>query len=610
MAMPQQICIPDIKSKATVRLLFMMPAKNAMLSSPLRVMSLSYTGDVRFGNHERLQPWDVDSASRLSRWCVSTVLPPILIVPETMLRLIIILCLLGYVFALAENANDWKSRSIYQVFTDRFARTDGSTTAPCNPKDAITCSGTWRGIINHLDYIQGMGFDAVMISPVTKNLNSNFKDGDAHHGFGPQNIYELNEKFGTHKDLLDLSKALHDRGMYLMVDIVTNKTASKADTEDDASTPMMKTWIENLTANYSIDGLRIDAAKHVDMGYLKKIVNASSLFVTGDVAESKTETICEYQNSIPSVPNYPLYLAIIEAFGKGNMSALVNAVYHTKADCKDASALGTFSESYGLPRFPSYSKDLSLAKNVIAFTMLSDGIPMYYQGQEQHLSGGEVPANHEALWLSGYNTTAPLYEFTATVNKIRQQAIRVDDDYLEFHLKAFYNDSQTAIFRKGFESRHMLTVYSNQGEDAPYRELRIPRCGPQHSVFTEVTTCSNYTVDAWGALYVRMEKGLPQIFFPADQMGGSGLCGVGDWPIRGSKAKGDGMKDQDRAEQDQVKENPKWGRKPGRVWSKPIQKAKEKKKKKPEANSGGRSAQGGMSVCFFALAWAVFSFLL
>ena len=48
---------------------------------------------------------------------------------------------------------EWRSRSIYQVMVDRFARTDGSTDAPCVLYEF--CNGTWAGLINKLDYIQG-----------------------------------------------------------------------------------------------------------------------------------------------------------------------------------------------------------------------------------------------------------------------------------------------------------------------------------------------------------------------------------------------------------------------------------------------------------------------
>jgi maltooligosyltrehalose synthase len=36
------------------------------------------------------------------------------------------------------------------------------------------------------------------------------------------NRYNINSNYGTAADLLALSEALHDRGMYLMVDVVAN----------------------------------------------------------------------------------------------------------------------------------------------------------------------------------------------------------------------------------------------------------------------------------------------------------------------------------------------------------------------------------------------------
>lgn len=57
----------------------------------------------------------------------------------------------------AATTEEWKSRSIYQVVVDRFAKTDGSTTAACDEL-YLFCNGTWTGLINHLDYIQGEPF--------------------------------------------------------------------------------------------------------------------------------------------------------------------------------------------------------------------------------------------------------------------------------------------------------------------------------------------------------------------------------------------------------------------------------------------------------------------
>lgn len=53
----------------------------------------------------------------------------------------------------AADADEWKSRSIYQVMIDRYAHDDGSTDTTCEMH--LFCGGTWKGLKNKLDYIQG-----------------------------------------------------------------------------------------------------------------------------------------------------------------------------------------------------------------------------------------------------------------------------------------------------------------------------------------------------------------------------------------------------------------------------------------------------------------------
>lgn len=128
----------------------------------------------------------------------------------------------------AATAEDWKSRSVYQVLTDRFALTDGSTEATCTPSDEKYCGGTWQGIINKLDYIQNMGFTAVWISPITKQVDI----PSSYHGYYQTDLYSVNEGYGSEEDLKALSDELHKRDMYLMVDVVPNHFASPGPVEN------------------------------------------------------------------------------------------------------------------------------------------------------------------------------------------------------------------------------------------------------------------------------------------------------------------------------------------------------------------------------------------
>lgn len=57
------------------------------------------------------------------------------------------------------NDADARSKSVYQLVTDRFAVTSSSGAPACNVSERAYCGGQWAAIGKHLSYIQGMGFD-------------------------------------------------------------------------------------------------------------------------------------------------------------------------------------------------------------------------------------------------------------------------------------------------------------------------------------------------------------------------------------------------------------------------------------------------------------------
>lgn len=73
-----------------------------------------------------------------------------------------------------------------------------------------------------LDYIQGMNFDAIWISPVVQQLTQSTIDGEAYTAYWAQDLYALEPNFGTEDELKELVRAVHDRGMYIMLDVVVN----------------------------------------------------------------------------------------------------------------------------------------------------------------------------------------------------------------------------------------------------------------------------------------------------------------------------------------------------------------------------------------------------
>ena len=131
-----------------------------------------------------------------------------------------------------KNTEEWKTRSVYQILTDRFAQDQQSSSA-CGDLHNY-CGGTFKGIQNNLDYISGMGFNAIWISPIPVNAEADY------HGYGAMDWEKVNDHFGSEQDLLDLISACHDRDIWVMLDVVANHTSYYANSDYSNINPFNK----------------------------------------------------------------------------------------------------------------------------------------------------------------------------------------------------------------------------------------------------------------------------------------------------------------------------------------------------------------------------------
>lgn len=104
----------------------------------------------------------------------------------------------------------WSDFKIYHVFIDRF--NGGWTTAPANKPDFI--GGNIKGIMDKVDYIKSMGYNAIMLTPFFKS--------NAYHGYHVIDYFTIDEHLGTWEDFDKLITLLHEKGMKLICDYVPN----------------------------------------------------------------------------------------------------------------------------------------------------------------------------------------------------------------------------------------------------------------------------------------------------------------------------------------------------------------------------------------------------
>ena len=146
------------------------------------------------------------------------------------------------------------ANAVYFVVTDRFVNGDASNDQrdqggalntfdrPLAHCDGVAgnigyLGGDFRGIADNLDYIRGMGFGALWITPVVDNPDEAFTGGSepgcgtilsdrgktGYHGYWGANFFELDEHLPSDGlDFRGLADAVHAHDMKLVLDIVGN----------------------------------------------------------------------------------------------------------------------------------------------------------------------------------------------------------------------------------------------------------------------------------------------------------------------------------------------------------------------------------------------------
>ena len=253
----------------------------------------------------------------------------------------------------AHTTEEWKQRSVYQLLTDRFGRTDGNAEA-CSDLHNY-CGGTFKGIEQNLDYIEGMGFDAIWISPIPKNAPADY------HGYGALDWEEVNEHFGTEDELHELIKACHARDIWVMLDVVANHSSyygynngdfsaiypldkpehyhlpkcdidfsdqysvehcwlsglPDLDQSNDYVRTYLKTWINTVVSEFDFDGIRIDTIPHIEKPFWSEYGEAAGVFQMGECFNGDVSYVSDYQNYVTGLFNYPMYFTIKDVFGSG-----------------------------------------------------------------------------------------------------------------------------------------------------------------------------------------------------------------------------------------------------------------------------------------------------
>ena len=420
---------------------------------------------------------------------------------------LIALLLLSAIYC--KSKEEWKSRSIYQLLTDRFARS--SDTGHCNYSQY--CGGNYRGLINKLDYIKGMGFDAIWISPIIENTEGSY------HGYHFTNLYNLNYHFGSEDDFKELVKTCHSKDIWVMVDVVANHAGpvgtdfgrinpfNRAEhyhdwceinnwrnqwevencrlcglpdlkQENDWVTQKLLEWIHDMVQKYNLDGIRIDTIMEVPKWFWDKFRVSAGVFQIGEAFDGNPGYVADYQNHLDSVFNYPLYYTIKSSFC-GSFRNLEGYLFNTRNVFPAPEYMATFVENHDNPRWLHDCGDRAKFTNAVIFSLVWEGIPVFYYAGEQYYAGGADPNNREPLW-DNYNTKSTLYQLLGKTHALRKKVqiwnYAITQRYANDNFYAFTRGNVLACFTNVQSSQYSITYHNFKDGDKLCNALHDGDC--------------------------------------------------------------------------------------------------------------------------------------
>ncbi|PKB16222.1 alpha-amylase family glycosyl hydrolase [Flavobacterium sp. 5] len=138
---------------------------------------------------------------------------------------------------------------IYLAMPDRFSNGDPSNDRVKGMRDQSLNrnemydrhGGDLQGVINNLDYIQGLGLTTLWLTPVMENDMAKRTE----HGYAITNHYKIDARYGGDALYEKLSDQLHARGMKLIFDAVYNHMGSYNFLELD---PPANDWVHRWPA--------------------------------------------------------------------------------------------------------------------------------------------------------------------------------------------------------------------------------------------------------------------------------------------------------------------------------------------------------------------------
>ena len=399
-----------------------------------------------------------------------------------------------------------QNRVFYQIFVDRFYKDKNNNNPRINIKwgDKVDsksiAGGTLKGIEEKLDYLSSLGINAIYLTPIFS--------ADSNHKYDTIDYYKVSRDFGDESNLHSLIKAIHEKGMIVLldgvynhvsrlcpffVDVIKNGAKSKYfnwffikgdkvfEEKMNYETFASCYYLPRLNLNnlevqqyildvgkyyvkdYQIDGYRLDVSDEIPHAFWTKF-KAELKTIKNDIIllGENWHNAHAFLNSgleFDSIMNYAFTKEVLNYVAYNNTNALdfknrlISNLFRYKGNV-NYNLLNLIS-SHDVNRFLDECNndvDKFLIGYAILFTYI--GVPCIYYGDEIGTDGGYDPYNRACF---NWNESEWNYKIFNTIKKLIQ--IHKDESINELEINI--NAKDDILYLSRFNKTKNITLIIN-----------------------------------------------------------------------------------------------------------------------------------------------------
>ena len=391
---------------------------------------------------------------------------------------------------------------VYEIFVDRFFPGTGKTWLnPAGPSGFF--GGTLRGITEKMDYLADLGVNVLWLTPIFPS--------PSHHGYDATDLFDIEPRLGSKKDLDDLLRVAHAAGTRVLLDLVPNHVSNQhpifQSAAQDAKSAYrnwfnFKRWpdeyetffgvrslpqinLRNAEArkhvldaaaywlDFGVDGYRVDYAIGPAADFwaeFRMVTRAAKpdCWTFGEIVDPPDVQV-SFEGQLDGALDFMLLEAIRQsiAFGRWNSARLASFLERHARFFGDGFSLPSFLDNHDMNRFlwaaGNDKRKLMLAA-LLQFTLA--GPPVIYYGTEVGLSQNKdvrqgtrgFPEESRLPMVWGNQQDSDLFRYyqelielrkgCAVMRRGRLESIRVEDGCLLL-TRNYEGEKMTAVVNSG-----------------------------------------------------------------------------------------------------------------------------------------------------------------